>query len=187
MRCCRLGRALTLVGATLKRDVDQATQQADSLAVDVMDNQRQLLKKLQSKTMVLDVVQRWEQSEIDWLEEMRRLSDRFPPADQAVVQRISMAPSSGSRGIISMSVRVQDPAIIAQLEQDLRDESHQVSSQRISQSDSNQEFSTQFETSLIVTPPCPRHARRRHARRRLPPQRPASARSRPTWIDANAF
>jgi hypothetical protein len=48
---------------------------------------------------------------------------------------------------------VQDPAIIAELEQRLRDDTHQVSSQRISQSDPNQDFSTQFETSLVVTPP----------------------------------
>jgi hypothetical protein len=91
--------------------------------------------------------------EINWLDLLRRLSEQFPASDQAVVQRISMAPSTGGRGVVSMSVRVQDPAIIAELEQRLRDDTHQVSSQRISQSDPNQDFSTQFETSLVITPP----------------------------------
>ncbi len=144
--------ALSIVGAVLKREVNQAAEVAESLATDV-DSNRELLKKLRGKTAVLDAVQRWQQSEINWLDELRRLSDRFPPADQAVVQRISMAPSAAARSIITMSVRVQDPSIIARLEQDLRNEAHQVSSQRISQSDPNQEFSTQFETSVIVTPP----------------------------------
>jgi hypothetical protein len=144
--------ALALVAAVLHRDIRALKDQAETMAADVKNN-RLLLKKLQSKTVVLDAVQRWEQSEINWLDELRRLSDRFPPADQAVVQRISMAPTASSRGLISMSVRVQDPSIVARLEEQLRDATHQVSSQRISQSDPNERFSTQFETRLVITPP----------------------------------
>ncbi len=143
--------ALAAIAWTLTRDVVELTQVARDRAAEVAA-QQQLRKKLRSKTVVLDAVERWEASEINWLDELRRLSEQFPSADEAVVQRITMAPSAGSRGLISMSVRVRDPEIIADLETSLRDATHQVSSQRISQSGDEQSFSVQFETSVLVTP-----------------------------------
>jgi hypothetical protein len=65
---------------------------------------------------------------------------------------MSMAPTTGSRGLISMSVRTRNPEIIAEIENGIRDKSHQVSSQRISQSQATGEFACQFETSVVVTP-----------------------------------
>jgi Tfp pilus assembly PilM family ATPase len=173
--------ALTLIAGVLRRDVNRAAAEADALAVDV-ENNRELLEKLHSKTIVLDAVAQWERAEINWLEELRRLSDRFPAADEAVVQRITMAPTTGSRGVISMSVRVPDPAIVAQLEQKLRDDRHQVSSQRISQSESKQEFSTQFETTLTVAPEGRRSSETGSAK--LASGRPAATPAEPTDVGA---
>jgi hypothetical protein len=146
--------AITTIGVTLRSEVADAEKAASEMAAEVKA-QDQLRKKLRAKTAVLDVVQRWEQSELNWLEELRELSTRFPEAEQAVVQRITMAPSSGNRGLISMSIRVRDPEIIADLENSLRDKRHQVSSKRISQATSNQAYAVQFETSVVVTPASP--------------------------------
>jgi hypothetical protein len=145
---------LALAGWVLRRDVNAARAQVESLTADVQ-HQQALLKKLRSQTAVLDAVERWQQADANWLDELRRLSEQMPAADQAVVQRITMAPSAGARGIISMSVRVRHPSIVEQLEQQLRDASHQVSSQRISQSGSDQAYPTQFETSLVLMSPTP--------------------------------
>ncbi len=97
-------------------------------------------------------MQRWQASEVHWLNELRDLSQRFPAAEQAVVQRITMAPSSGGNGMVSMSVRVTTPEIVGQLESKLRDDSHQVSSKRISQAEGRQAFPCQFETNVVVKP-----------------------------------
>jgi hypothetical protein len=140
-----------VVAGALKHDLDAANQAVDERAADVASS-RKLLKKLASKTAVIEAVERWKSNEINWLEELRRLSEHFPPADQAVVQRMSMAPTSGSRGLLSMGVRVRDPAIIAEVEKNVRDEAHQVSSQRISQSGNLDDFSCQFETTAVITP-----------------------------------
>jgi hypothetical protein len=156
------------VGTLLKNDVDQAQQRAEVLANEVA-LQQQLLKKIRSKTSVLDSVENWERAQVNWLEELRTLSDRFPAADQAVVQRMTMAPSSGTRGLISMSVRVRDPALIADLENSLRDPVHQVSSQRISQSGGGNEFACQFETSVIVTPTAAAQQQQQQQHANLPP------------------
>ena len=143
--------ALLIGGVMLRRDVHEVQQVVDELAAEV-DAQKALLKKIRAKTSVLDGVERWEAAQIHWLNELRDLSARFPAADQAAVQRMTMAPSAGSRGLISMSVRVHDPALIANLENNLRDAKHQVSSQRISQSGGENDLVCQFETSVIVTP-----------------------------------
>ena len=116
------------------------------------------LKKWRSRTAVVDAVSRWQAAEIHWLDELRDLSERLPTADQAVVQRITMAPTSRGTGVVSMSVRVSTPEIIDQLESKLRDEFHQVSSKRVSQSEGQQAFPCQFETSVVVQPHPPEAA-----------------------------
>lgn len=144
--------ALGIVGVTLKSDLDEMRDQAASLS-DEVKGQKQILEKLQSKTIVIDAVSRWEQSDVPWLSELRNLSEQFPTAEEAVVQRMTMAPSAGNRGLISMTVRVREPEIVATLENQIRDDRHQVSSQRISQSSAEEGLAVQFETRVVVTPP----------------------------------
>ncbi|MCA9168685.1 MAG: hypothetical protein KDB23_13515 [Planctomycetales bacterium] len=146
-----IGTVLGIVGYQLRHDVVIAQQAADAVDEDVA-MQQQLLKKVRTKTDVLDAVQRWEASQINWLDELRYVSQQLPAAEDAVVQRISLAPSGNGRGVISMSVKVKNQSLIAPLEDGLRDEQHSVSSQRISQSSGGDDLSCQFETSVLITP-----------------------------------
>jgi Tfp pilus assembly PilM family ATPase len=143
--------ALALVTGHFKSQLNEAVNEARSLAEDVKKTEEEL-KRWRSRTAVVDAVGRWKAGEIHWLEELRYLSEQFPAADQAVVRRITMAPTNTGNGVMSMSVRVADPETLDQLEANLRDEFHQVSSKRISQSEGQQDFPYQFETSVLVQP-----------------------------------
>ena len=143
--------ALALVTGHFKSRLDEAVDDARSLASDVKKTEDEL-KRWRSRTAVVDAIGRWRAGEIHWLEELRYLSEQFPAADQAVVRRITMAPTNTGNGVMSMSVRVADPGTLDKLEANLRDNFHQVSSKRISQSEGQQNFPFQFETSIFVQP-----------------------------------
>jgi Tfp pilus assembly PilM family ATPase len=142
---------LLIVGYRLTADLNDARNETQQLATD-LERENQLLEKLISKTRVVDSVEQWRATEINWLRELRELSQRFPPADQAMVQGLTMAPSVGGESVISMSVRVNEPSTISRLETSLRDEFHRVSSQRIAHSSNRPTFPFQFDTTVRVRP-----------------------------------
>lgn len=142
---------MLIVGYRLTADLDDVQTENQQLAAD-LERENQLLEKLVSKTRVVDSVDQWQSTEINWLGELRELSQRFPPADQAMIQSLTMAPSVGGESLISMSVRVNDPSTISLLEASLRDEFHRVSSQRIAHSNNRPSFPFQFDTSVRVRP-----------------------------------
>lgn len=142
---------LLLVAGYFRSQLNASTGESRELAQQVASTEK-MLKKLRTRTAIVDAVQRWQATDIQWLNELRDLSQEFPAAEQAVVQRITMAPSSGGTGMVSMSVRVTAPEIVGQLENKLRDETHQVNSKRISQAEGRQAFPCQFETQIVVKP-----------------------------------
>ncbi|MEM7312082.1 MAG: hypothetical protein AAF497_02910 [Planctomycetota bacterium] len=84
-----------------------------------------------------------------WLDELRELSHRFPPADQAYVQRISMSANAASGNKVILTVRASDPTVINQMENLLRDEHHSIDSKRVTES-SGDEFRWNFEAVVEV-------------------------------------
>ena len=140
-----------IIGQQFMSDIDQARNEAQQLTAD-LERETQLLEKLRSKTRVVESVNQWRSSEINWLQELRDLSNRFPAADRAMIQSLTMAPSVGGESVMSMSVRVNDPATIGRLEANLRDEFHRVSSQRIAHSSNRRSFPFQFDTTVRVQP-----------------------------------
>ncbi|MDG2380606.1 MAG: hypothetical protein P8N76_02950 [Pirellulaceae bacterium] len=142
---------LAIVGWQFKTELDAANADFNQVSAD-FEQQTKLLEKLRSRTFAVDAVARWRTQEIHWLNELQELSAEFPPADQAVVQNMSMTASNNGLGVVSMSVRVKDPAIIGQMESTLRDQAHQVTSRRISQASDKRAFPCQFETSISVRP-----------------------------------
>ncbi len=142
---------LAVVGWQFKAELDAAEASFNQVANE-LQQETKLLEKLRSRTFVVDAVERWRTNEIHWLNELHELSVEFPPADQAVVQNMSMTSNNNGIGVVSMSVRVKDPALIGQMESTLRDQSHQVASRRISQATDERAFPCQFETSISVRP-----------------------------------
>jgi hypothetical protein len=54
-----------------------------------------------------------------------------------------------------MSLKVKEPSVLAKMEELLRDARHQISSQRISQGEGDEDYPCQFEASMLVKPAAP--------------------------------
>jgi hypothetical protein len=91
----------------------------------------------------------WRKTDISWLDELLELSQKLPPADQAVVRRITMTTDSQDRGVITLPVQVSHPEILKQLEEAVRDARHSITSQRVTDTSDNANPSWQFTTTIV--------------------------------------
>jgi len=145
--------ALAVVAGTLYSDIASVRAEADDLANRIASN-RKMLKRLEQKTVVLNAVRQWDQDQVHWLDELERVSRELPESSEAVVQRMNMT-AGGASGVVGMSLKVKEPAVLAKMEEALRDARHQVSSQRISQGEGDGDYPCQFEASMLVKPAAP--------------------------------
>ena len=114
-----------------------------------LEHQKQMLKQLRTQTIIVDAVNQWENTGVNWLDEIRDLTVRFPNEADAIVDRMSCMEGRVG-GTISMGVRVREPSIVSEMESSLRDSYRQVRSKRISQADQGQAFPCQFESTVVT-------------------------------------
>lgn len=74
----------------------------------------------------INEIDSWVSADVQWLDELYRLSDKMPSADEAIIKQLQMGTRSESGGTISFNGYVSDHSVIAKLEGSLRDEYHQV-------------------------------------------------------------
>lgn len=145
--------ALAVGAGTLYSDITTVRVEADDLANRIATN-RKMLKRLEQKTVTLNAVRQWEQDQVHWLDELERISRQLPESTEAVVQRMNMT-AGGASGVVGMSLKVKEPSVLAKMEELLRDSRHQISSQRISQGEGDEDYPCQFEASMLVKPAAP--------------------------------
>ncbi|MFN5708511.1 MAG: hypothetical protein ACK48X_10710 [Planctomycetota bacterium] len=144
--------AAALVG-TVWWAFDQVSQIQDSNA----DLKRQLtklekqLEQLEDKTAVVEQISAWRVDDINWLDELRELSDRFPERSLVQVKSMTLSSSPANPGVIAMNLQAKNESVITQMEQTIRDEFHQVRTNQFSQSDSEQELPWQFGAHSLVS------------------------------------
>ncbi|MCE2793623.1 MAG: hypothetical protein ACK493_00050 [Planctomycetota bacterium] len=144
--------AAALVG-TVWWAFDQVSQIQDSNA----DLKRQLtklekqLEQLEDKTAVVEQISAWRVDDINWLDELRELSDRFPERSLVQVKSMTLSSSPANPGVIAMNLQAKNESVITQMEQTIRDEFHQVRTNQFSQSDSEQELPWQFGANILVS------------------------------------
>ena len=101
-----------------------------------------------------DEIGGWTDAEVAWLVELRRLSDKFPPAKQAMLTQLLMGPSSHGgemRGEMRLEGLSQSAADIDAMEKALRDSYHGVEGKGRSQDDSRKFYSWRFDSSLFIS------------------------------------
>lgn len=143
--------AMILLIYTGLNDVSQARQANADLRDEIKKIDEQIAD-MKKRTAVVDAINRWEREEVNWLEELRGLSLRFPSRDKAQVRSMSMSINPSRRGVISMNVRSRDESVISSLEQAIRDEYHQVRTSSLSQSTSEGDFGWQFNAAVSIVP-----------------------------------
>ena len=108
------------------------------------------MKKIAEQKKLVDAIAAWNARDVNWLDEMRDLSIRFPGPRDAVVLRMNMRFSGGSGGLIDLQGLVRDPKVVANMERQVRDENRRVQSRRIQERTLEQDYTWMFETSMAV-------------------------------------
>lgn len=100
----------------------------------------------------IEAIAAWKLRDVNWLDELRDLSQQFPGARDAVVLRMTMRPAQNRGGMVDLQGLVRDPNIVANMESKVRDPFRSVRSRRIQQRALEQDYTWMFETSISVAP-----------------------------------
>ncbi len=109
-----------------------------------------VLKRTAEQSQRIDAIADWQAGEVVWLDELRELSLRLPVSRDLVLMRMSMTPERSGGGNVDFSGLVRDPLIVARMEQNLRDQFHDVRSKRIQERGPGKGYSWGFETSVSI-------------------------------------
>ncbi len=100
----------------------------------------------------IEAIAAWKSRDVNWLDELRDLSQQFPNARDAVVLRMTMRPAQTRGGLVDVQGLVRDPNIVATIEGKVRDPFRSVRSRRIQQRALEEDYAWMFETSISVAP-----------------------------------
>jgi hypothetical protein len=140
--------SLVLGGWFLYSDVRDLNEEANRLQT-TRDDQWKLANKSAERIDKLDLVEKWEAERVDWLSLMASLSSTLPLGDRASVRRMTASVSNAGPQV-SLSVMVKSPEDLALMEEKLRSQSMEVSSQRVNQQASEEDYPWQFETTIVA-------------------------------------
>ncbi|MEZ6120844.1 MAG: hypothetical protein R3C28_30295 [Pirellulaceae bacterium] len=82
--------AIGVAGWALRSDIVDVREENQTV-VSELDKSNAFLKKIQQKTATVKWVQAWQNGEVNWLDELKDLSERFPEGEAAVVDRMTLA------------------------------------------------------------------------------------------------
>ncbi|MGO8745634.1 MAG: type IV pilus biogenesis protein PilM [Thermoguttaceae bacterium] len=110
------------------------------------------LQEIDQQGDLIEAVRQWESTDVNWLDELRELSLRFPSVREAVVERISFSPGRDGGGSIEFQGVVREPRVVARIEQALRDEYHQEVRSKHVAAREKEAYAGTFEASVSVVP-----------------------------------
>ena len=100
-------------------------------------------------------VGRFEAGDVTWLDELRELSTEFPPAEQAIVTQLSLKAASPGGGELTLQGYASEPSVIADLEQQLRDERHVVEGNLSSEDQQRSAYRWQYSEIIRIAEAVP--------------------------------
>jgi Tfp pilus assembly PilM family ATPase len=131
-------------------EVSQLRNKTQELKKQLTQTQKKV-DDMTERTAVVDYFQEWQRDDINWLEELRELSSRFPQRAETQVKTMTLSVGSNRRGVISMNLRAKNDQVISRLEQTIRDSFHQIRTNQLSQNSADTEYPWQFGASILVT------------------------------------
>lgn len=124
--------------------------------------QEKLVAKYKEVELAAKEIEAWAASDVNWLDELRELSDDFPQAKDVLITQLRMGPhAAGAEITLEGYLREADTA--DQLEANLRDDGHLVEGRGLQQDSSKPCYSWRFTTSMLVKPQDPETYRKRAA------------------------
>lgn len=111
---------------------------------------QELVKQASKKETVVKAIQEWQLTEVNWLDELHDMSLRLPTSRDAVLLKMTLAPGRSGGGLISFYGLVRDPAIILSMENNVRDEFHDIRSKQVREQQTEKDYTWRFETSISI-------------------------------------
>ncbi len=97
---------------------------------------------------------------VNWLDQLRRLADRMPPSDQAIVKNINGASlSRDGGGRLTLTAAAMSPVIVDEMESALRDEVHSVAGTGANDLGAKETYRWGFSKTIDLLPTAVREAR----------------------------
>ena len=115
-----------------------------------LNQQVEIAGQLESDVREID---RFAIGDVNWLDEMYLLSERLPPAEDALVASASFNSIPTGGGQILLEGFVREPGVIGDLENKLRDERRKVSGSGSQLDERRRELPWQFRETIVVAPP----------------------------------
>jgi hypothetical protein len=99
----------------------------------------------------VDLIDRWKRGDVNWLEELLEISNRFPLPDEAIVGGFSASSgSSGDEASIAISGMISEPRVENDIVNELRDRPYVVSQGKSSPVTDHKLFQRSFDLQLGI-------------------------------------
>ncbi|MCM2371685.1 type IV pilus biogenesis protein PilM [Aporhodopirellula aestuarii] len=123
----------------------------------------ELKQKTKSSDKMIDkteLIDQFLDGDVNWLDEFERLAGSMPAADELIVKEVSaISNSRGGGGRIVVTGLVTSPEVIDAFETALRDESHQVTGDKVTQLATDDAYRWQMTETIAVAPATVRQKR----------------------------
>lgn len=146
-----LAVVVVLLGFLLFNFYQKKTLQGDirRLSNELTQLKKQLEKVKETEAKAAGIGE-WADDDVRWLEQLRWLSEKSPPAEDVVFTQMTLAPGSGGGGEITLKGFAKNLETIAAMEQNLRDGTHQVKSGNTSGDASMKNYAYRFDSTVSV-------------------------------------
>lgn len=113
------------------------------------------IKPAQKKVQEVEEVERFVQGNINWLDELHRLSDpqHFPNGDDAIVTQVFAASREPQGGTLTLEGQVSEPGVINLMETSLSDPRHMVIGTGAQSDPRGGSYGWKFKETVVITHP----------------------------------
>lgn len=115
-----------------------------------LDGPVKTAEQLRAEVAVIDA---FAAGDVNWLDELHELSQRFPGADEALVDVLTFSTRTEGGGLAYLEGYVRDPAVIEKMESQLRDARRQVAGSGTTFDERQPEYRWQFKERIVILPP----------------------------------
>jgi hypothetical protein len=130
-----------IYGNSIKADIKRLTAESSRMEKDV--------KSADKKIEAAEAIEDWTRQEVIWLDELRWLSEKFPPAQDAMVVQLELSPSREG-GRMEMEGLARNVDALKTMDQALHDEAHQVAGEGAGESRAHERYSARFDRAVIL-------------------------------------
>ena len=121
-----------------------AELQAESLRLD------ELVKTAKERQRELEEIENWARGEVNWLEELKMLSQRMPSAKQTMLRQASLSSENKGGGRITLDGYADDSKTMQVVEDALADGSHNVPRMDHSKTDEYDKYPLSFDGTIVI-------------------------------------